>query len=135
MNWEEFYNICFCPMNHIIESSHTKPYHVLNAQELITLASSGKFEDTLYIGDRNYRSEFTFKTKKEVEALSKNHKTKSSHKNIKSDFFVYNERTGETTPFQKNSYLIYDRGYFTFDGKQYISCDDNGNEIQKFSYK
>jgi hypothetical protein len=122
-------------MSDIVENSHTKPFRVHNAQELIALTSSGQLEDTLYIGDRNYRSEFTLKTKEEIEALPKDHKTKVSHKNIKSDFFVYNERTGETTPFQKNSYLIYDRGYFTFDGEQYISCDDNGDEIQKFSFK
>lgn len=115
-------------------SATAKPYIVQNAQELITLSASGQFEDTLYIGNKRYWSDFSFKTKE--EAVSLLHTTKKTpHNTLEGELFVCNERTGETVPFQKNHYLIHDRGYFTFDGEQYISCDDNGNEIQKFSYK
>jgi len=110
----------------------SKAYHFTNIQELITI-TNGELEDILYIGEktsgRNYRSDFTFKTKAEVVALHKKNTTKISTKDKAGDFFVYNERTGEIVPFKKNDYLMYDRGYATFDGKKYLSYDDNGNEL------
>ncbi len=113
------------------KSNTSKAHHFTTLQELIILTNS-ELEDVLYIGEklcgRNYRSDFTFKTKAEVVALSKKNKA-----NIKeSDFFVYNERTGETVPFKKNDYMLYDRWYFSFDGKNYVSYDDNGNEVGNF---
>ena len=98
-----------------------------------------KLHDALYIGaefvpekkniGRCYRSDFTLKTRKEAEALVKEDKTIFYHKDKDTDFFVYNERAGELVPFKKNDYLIYDRGYLAFDGKDYLSYDDHGKEI------
>ncbi|MEI7557604.1 MAG: hypothetical protein WCJ45_01860 [bacterium] len=112
----------------------------INTVRELIRATNSQLEDTLYIADevfipakkniaRCYRSDFTLKTKKEAEALAEEHKITISDKLTKSDFFVYNEKTGELVPFKKNDYLMYDRGYFTFDGSDYFSYDDNGKEI------
>ncbi len=126
------------------ESSHDKAYHITNVEELIAVTND-QLEDILYIADdvfipekknigRCYRSDFKLKTKAEAKELIRNKKARFSNKNKDTDFFVYNERTKELIPFKKNDYLIYDRGYFTFDGKDYFSYDDNGNEIWRFSF-
>ncbi len=116
------------------EQSHTHPQKVANIQELISLATSGALEDVLYIGDKKYRSDFLFKTKKEAQKLIESDKNILTPSGQEGELFVYNERTHEIVPFHKNNYLMYDRGYFTFDGEQYISCDDNGTPIQKIAY-
>ena len=59
---------------------------------------------------------------------------KLAKKHTQSDFFVYNEKTGELVPFKTHDYLMYDRGYVYFDGKKYVSCDDNGNEVSNFFF-
>jgi len=108
-------------------------------QELITVTNE-QLDDILYIADdifipekknigRCYRSDFELKTKDEAQKLVKDKKAVFYYKNKDSDFFVYNERAGELLPFKKNDYLIYDRGYLTFDGTNYFSYDDNGTEI------
>ncbi|MEI6774344.1 MAG: hypothetical protein WCL18_06225 [bacterium] len=122
--------------------SETKTYHITNVEELIAVTND-QLEDTLYIADgviipdkkdisRCYRSDFTLKTKKEAQKIIKNKKATIDYTNKESDFFVYNERKEQLLPFKKNDYLIYDHGYFTFDGKDYLSYDDNGNEVGKF---
>lgn len=122
----------------------TKAYHIKNIQELIKMTNS-QLEDTLYIADdiflpgqknigRCYRSDFMLKTQKEVQELCKDKKMKIYNRNKKYDFFVYNERAKKILPFKKNDYLIYDHGYFTYDGTNYFSYDDNGNEIGRFSF-
>ncbi|MEI6672036.1 MAG: hypothetical protein WCL02_01400 [bacterium] len=117
-------------------------------QELIKInneETKDQLQDTLYIADnifipekkdikRCYRTNFTLKTQKETKRLSKEKKIVINPKYKDSDFFVYNERTNELVPFKKNDYLMYEHGYFTFDGINYLSYDDNGNEISKFSY-
>ena len=76
-----------------------------------------------------YRSDFSLKTKEEAIELSKDQKKKLWST---SDFFVYNERTKDILPFEKNDYLMYEHGYFTYDGQHYISYDDNGQELGRF---
>jgi hypothetical protein len=51
-----------------------------------------------------------------------------------SDFFVYNERTEELVPFKKDDCMLYDSGYLKFDGNNYCSYDDNGNEVGNFPF-
>lgn len=120
-----------------------KGYTVSNVQELMVVTND-QLEDILFISEevhipekknirRCYRSDFELKTKEEVKELVKQKKAILYHKEKEGDFFVYNERAGELLPFKKNDYLIYDRGYFTFDGKDYISYDDNGIEIGRFN--
>jgi len=120
----------------------TKAYHISNVEELIAVTNN-QLEDTLYIADgviipdkkdisRCYRSDFTLKTKEEAKKIIKDNKVTIHHKYKESDFFVYNERKEQLLPFKKNDYLIYDHGYFTFDGEHYFSYDDTGNEIGKF---
>ena len=91
------------------KSNTSKAHCFTTVQELITLTNS-ELEDVLYIGNkprgRNYRSDFTFKTK--AELIATNH-DKISNTCKQNDFFVYNERTGEVVPFKKNDYLLYDR--------------------------
>lgn len=104
-----------------------------------------RLHDALYIGDKNipnkkdigrcYRSDFSLKTRNEVETLVAEHKKIQYIKDKNADFFVYNERYNDVIPFKKNDYLIYDRGYLTSDGTNYISYDDNGNELWRFSFK
>ena len=116
-----------------------KAYKINNVDELIKVTNA-QLEDTLYIADnifipgqknigRCYRSDFTLKTQKEAKELFKDKKIKFYRENKKGDFFVYNEKAKKLLPFKKNDYLIYDHGYFTFDGTRYFSYDDNGNEI------
>ena len=92
---------------------------------------------------RCYRKEFVLKSRKETKELIKRKYNKKPaklkeanlrFKNQKADFFVYNEGTGEMEPFKKNDYLMYPGGYIVFDGKDYVSYDDPGNEIGRFSY-
>ncbi|MFA7298775.1 MAG: hypothetical protein WC010_03980 [Candidatus Absconditabacterales bacterium] len=84
---------------------------------------------------RCYRTDFTLEIKKDAQKLVDQGKAIFYHKDKeKSDFFVYNERTGELVPFNKNDYRIHDHGYMTFDGTDYISYDDHGQEVSKFSY-
>jgi len=130
------------------QEPQNKASHITSVAQLIQLnndETSDKLQDTLYIADdvfmpqkknvgRCYRSDFTLKTKQEAEKLVATANAIISSKNKDTDFFVYNERTRELVPFKKNDYLIYDRGYYTFDGTNYISYDDNGQEIGKFSY-
>lgn len=122
-----------------------KAYTINNVQELIRITNF-QLEDILYISDnvfipekkaigRCYRSEFTLKTQKEAEELYNDKKVKLYHNRERSDFFVYNERAKKMLPFKKNDYLIYEHGYFTFDGTDYFSYDDNGNEIGRFSFE
>ena len=112
--------------------------------EVITITNN-QLEDILYIADdifipekkniaRCYRSDFTLKSKKEAKELVKRKKAIFDYKDKKSDFFVYNERETKLLPFKKNDYLIYEHGYFTFDGNNYISYDDNGKEIGRFNF-
>lgn len=101
--------------------------------------TNGDIKDLFYIGDklqggRNYRWDFSFKTKEEAEKLVKNTKAKIIHKDKISDFFVYNERTEELVPFKKDDCMLYDSGYLKFDGKEYLSYDDIGNEVWKFPF-
>jgi hypothetical protein len=81
-----------------------------------------------------YRTDFELKDKKAAKKISKEKKILIAPKYKNADFFVYNERKEELVPFKKNDYLMYDRGYFTFDGTSYISYDDNGEEIGRFSF-
>ena len=87
-------------------------------------------QDKKSIG-RCYRTDFSLKTRKEVQKLSneKNIVLSPRYKHV--DLFVYNERTDEIVPFKKNDVLMYDHGegYLTFDGTNYIYYDDNGIEI------
>lgn len=78
-----------------------------------------------------YRSgaDFSLKTREEVMLWTYNSIVEHHQK---SDFFVYNERTQELLPFQTHDCLMHDAGYFTYNGKEYVSYDDNGNEIQRF---
>lgn len=121
-----------------------KSYTFTNVADLIR-TTNGQIEDTLYIADdifipktknigRCYRSDFTFETKAQAEKLVQEKKAIFYHKDKESDFFVYNERAGELLPFKKNDYRIFDHGYITFDGTNYIEYDDNGSERKKFSY-
>lgn len=118
-------------------SGHAIP--IQNIEELIAMTNT-QLEETMYIADdifvpnknnihRCYRSDFTLKTEKEAKALLHHQKNKLSVENEKTDFFVYNERTKDVLPFKKNDYLLYEHGYFTFDGINYLSYDDNGNEL------
>lgn len=113
-------------------STTSKAHHFTTVEEVIAVTNT-QLEDLLYIGKKNsghnYRSDFTFKTKEEAKILIKENQAIISSKDKTSDFFVYNERTKELLPFKKDDYLLYDRGYLTFDGTNYISYDDNGNEI------
>lgn len=119
-------------------------YTFTNVADLIK-TTNGQIEDTLYIADdifipktknigRCYRSDFTFETREQAEKLVQEKKAIFYHKEKESDFFVYNERAGELLPFKKNDYRIFDHGYITFDGTNYIEYDDNGSERKKFSY-
>lgn len=125
------------PIAQQVSTNTSKAYHFKNIQELITI-TNGELEDILYIGKkeegRNCWSDFSFKTKEETIQLNKENKMKLSKKNTQSDFFVYNERTGELVPFKTHDYLMYDRGYVYFDGRKYVSCDDNGNEVNNFFF-
>ena len=120
-------------------SPDTKAYNFMNVEQVIK-ATNPQLEEILYIAadvaipkkntiERCYRTDFTLKTKKEAKELIKNKHAIFSMRNKENDFFVYNEKTEELLPFKKNDYLIYEHGYFTFDGTNYISYDDNGNEI------
>lgn len=127
------------------ELSHTtKAYHFTNVDEVINVTND-QLEDTFYIADdifvpekkniaRCYRSDFKLKTREEAQKTVNKNPVLISPKYKDTDFFVYNERTDELVPFKKNDYLIYEHGYFTFDGTDYISYDDNGHEIWKFSF-
>lgn len=111
---------------------------ITTVDSLISLTNT-QLEELMYISfvpekkdaRHCYRSDFTLKTQKEATALAKQHKKKTT---TKSDFFVFNERTKDILPFKKNDYLIYEHGYFTYDGKSYLSYDDNGKEIGRFSF-
>lgn len=130
------------------EVQDTKVLHIMSVQELIKInndETKDQLQDTLYIADnisvpekkdikRCYWTNFTLKTQKEAQKLVNEKKIIISPKYKDSDFFVYNERTNELVPFKKNDYLMYEHGYFTFDGIHYLSYDDNGIEISKFSY-
>ncbi len=78
-------------------------------------------------------SDFSLKTKEESQSLWCDNIV-GTKGNQQSDFFVYNERTKELVPFQKHDCLMCDTGYFTYDGKDYVSYDDGGNEIQRFTF-
>lgn len=81
---------------------------------------------------RCYRGDFVLKNKTEaIQLLQKKHLQLPSKYN-ETDFFVYNEKTREINPFKKWDCLMYPGGYVTFDGKEYIIVDDNGNEIKRF---
>lgn len=127
----------------VVESTNTS-YTFTNVADLIK-TTNGQIEDTLYIADdifipktknigRCYRSDFTFETREQAEKLVKEKKIIMYHKDKESDFFVYNERAWELLPFKKNDYRIFDHGYITFDGTNYIEYDDNGSERKRFSY-
>lgn len=120
-------------------SDTTKAHSFTNIGEVINV-TNGEIKDTLYIAEnihipekkdigRCYRPDFVLKTKEEAKILVKEKKAIFYHKEKDSDFFVYNERVGELLPFKKNDYLMYEHGYFTFDGIDYISYDDDGNEM------
>ena len=125
------------------ESSHTtKPHNFTNVEDVITVTNSQLGATMLYIADnvfipkkneicRCYRSneDFVLKTREEAKKLIKDKKVMDNHRDETSDFFVYNERKEELLPFKKNDYLMYEHGYFTFDGTTYFSYDDNGHEI------
>lgn len=118
--------------------------HVLTVEDLVVKTNS-QLDDALYIANnvfipekkdirRCYRTDFQLKTKGEAEQIVKEKKILISPTYKDADFFVYNERTEELVPFKKNDYLMDDQGYFTYDGKNYISYDNNGGEIGRFSY-
>ncbi len=91
-------------------------------------------KDLFYIGEKadgghNYRGNFSLKTKKEAEALSKHAQAKMSHKHTASEVFVYNERTEEVVPLKENDCLMYDAGYVAVKKDDYVSYDDIGNEL------
>ncbi len=115
---------------------------ITNTEELIAITNN-QIGDILYISEKIfisetkdikhiYRSDFALKTKKEAEELVRNKKAMFYHKDKKNDFFVYNERAGELIAFKKNDYLIYPQWYFTYDGTNYVSYDDMGNETGRF---
>lgn len=117
---------------------------VTTVEELVA-QTNDQLDDALFIAEdihipekkdikRCYRTDFELKTNKEAKELMSEKKILLSPKYKNADFFVYNDRTEELVPFQKNDYLMYDRGYFTFDGTSYISYDDNGKEIGRFSF-
>ncbi len=115
---------------------------VVSTEEIITVTND-QVGDVLYISEkihmpetkdikRVYRSDFELKSRKDAEELVKQKKAIFYHKDKESDFFVYNEKAGELIAFKKNDYLIYPQGYLTFDGRDYISYDDLGDEIGRF---
>ena len=116
-------------------ANSSKAYKFSTVDEVMSI-TNGDIKDLFYIGDKiggnNYRSDFSFKTPKEVAELQKNYKKNITSTNKEANLFVYNERTEEVVPFKEKDYLMYDAGYVTIDGDQYIACDDNGNEISRF---
>jgi len=96
-------------------------------------------KEKIHIPEKNeinkyYLSSFTLKSRKEAIELIKEKRARFVGRNRTADFFVYDERTKKLIPFKKNDYLMYDNGYFTFDGKNYIYCDNNGIEKRRSSY-
>ena len=128
----------------IPESSTTKPHTFANVNEIITVTNNeiaDDMDDTLYMHlpekkdiGRCYRwkKDFTLKTKKEAKKIIKEKKIEISQEDAQADFFVYNEKTNQLLPFKKNDYLMYEHEYLTFDGINYISRDNEGNEIGRF---
>lgn len=123
---------------------NSKAHTFTTVEELITITNE-ELDDTLYIADdifipekkniwRCYWTDFSLKTLKEAYDLVKKKLASMSPKYKQVDFFVYNESTHELLPFKKNDYMIYENGYFTFDGTNYISYDDMGHEVSRFSY-
>ena len=121
-------------------STDAKAYNFTNVKEVISITNKEIIDDMLYIADdifipekknmaRCYRSNFTLKSKDDVKKMVHKKKIVLPKKIKDADFFVYNEKTEQLLPFKKNDYLIYEHGYFTFDGKNYISYDDNGMEV------
>lgn len=126
------------------EVSDKTEVRITTVEELIEKTNE-QLDDALFIAEdvhipekkdikRCYRANFELKTNKEAKKIVKEKKILISPRYKNADFFVYNDRTEELVPFQKNDYLMYDRGYFTFDGKNYISYDDAGKEIGRFSF-
>ncbi len=124
-------------------STDAKAYNFTNVKEVISITNKEIIDDMLYIADdifipekknmaRCYRSNFTLKSKDDVKKMVHKKKIVLPKKIKDADFFVYNEKTEQLLPFKKNDYLIYEHGYFTFDGKNYISYDDNGMEVWRF---
>jgi len=123
---------------------HTTGNKVCTVEKLIA-KTNNQLGDALYIAEdifipqkkdikRCYRTDFELKTKEEAKKIIKEKKILISPKYKDADFFVYNERKEELVPFKKNDYLMNDRGYFTYDGTSYISYDDDGREIDRFSF-
>ncbi len=121
----------------------TKIPSFTNVKEVITVTNDELLVDIFYKSDsthipkkkdiaRCYRTDFTLKNKKEAKILVKENAILISPKHENVDFFVYNERTNELVPFKKNDYLMYEHEYLTFDGKNYITYDNDGNEIGRF---
>lgn len=118
-----------------------KAYDIHNIQDIVTTYNQ-QLADAFYISTtidlpakkdmaHCYRSgsDFSLKTREEVESLTSD---TAIEKNNNSDFFVYNERTKEIVPFQKHDCLMYDTWYFTYNGNEYVTYDDGGNEIKRF---
>ena len=126
-----------------VAPNDTKTPSFTNVKEVITVTNDELFEDVFYKSDsthipekkdiaRCYRSNFKLKTKKEAEKIIKEKKIAISEEDKNADFFVYNERTNGLVPFKKNDYLMYEHEYLTFDGTNYITRDNDGNEIGRF---
>lgn len=126
------------------ESINVKKNQVRSLEELIALTNT-QLDDALYIAEdiflpqkehikHCYRTDFELKTHVEAKKIIQEKKLFLSSKYKNADFFVYNDRREELMPFKKNDYLMHDRGYFTFDGINYISYDDSGREIGRFSF-
>ena len=109
-----------------------------NVEELVKQTNEKLNDTMMYIGAIGHRYrwdlDFVLKTRKEAEALVKHNKAIFYHKDKNTDFFVYNERSGDLVPFKKKDYLTFDHGYLVFVGKDYISYDDLGNEIWRFPF-
>lgn len=141
-----FYICLYIPMKlkRSQENLGIKKANIRSVRELINLTNT-QLDDALYITEdifipqkkdikRCYRTDFELKTQKEAKKIMSEKKIFLSSKHKHADFFVYNERKEELLPFKKNDYLMHDHGYFTFDGKNYVSYDDSGREVGRFSF-
>ena len=118
---------------------HKQVRKIDNVEEFVTIANT-ELADMFYISvddkkeERSYRIDFKVFEKQELQKLIKDKDIKIPETYKKFRCFIYNENKEKILPFKKDDYLMHDRGYFTFDGTKCFSYDDNGNEIQNFSF-
>jgi len=113
---------------------------IANIKEFVNVANT-ELAEMLYIsvdekkGERSYRGEFKLLDKDGLQRLIKDKiiKVPETYKAYKC--FVYNEHEEKVLPFKENNHLTHEHGHFTFDGKDCISHDNNGDELFKFPFK